>query len=193
MTIIARDAPFVLSKFCGVLSANDANIFDAHVFTRNDGIVIDKFRVIDFVSRTALNDSQTLKIHRELNAVLSGTVDVEHLLARHRMKWRRLTRAGNPDERSAVEFEDHPQYTIIDIFAPDRLGFLYRVTEAMAGLQLNISFAKIATRADGIVDSFYVANHSGDRIDSTEERDKIRARLLKTVSDLAESELVTNP
>ena len=193
ITVIARDAPSVLSKFCGVLSANDANIFDAHVFTTSDGVVIDKFRVIDFVSRTTLNEEQTRKIHKELNDVLSGSVDVEHLLARHRMKWRRLARVQNPNTRSAVEFEDHPRYTIIDIFAPDRLGFLYKITEAIASLRLNISFAKIATRADGIVDSFYVSDEAGNRIDSPEKRNEIREALLRAVTTLLESELVSNP
>ncbi len=47
VTVIADDAPFALSKFCAVLSANDANIFDANIFTRDDGIVIDRFRVSD--------------------------------------------------------------------------------------------------------------------------------------------------
>ncbi len=45
VTVIARDEPFALSRFCAVLSANDANIFDANIFTRDDGIILDRFRV----------------------------------------------------------------------------------------------------------------------------------------------------
>lgn len=193
ITIIAKDAPSILSKFCGVLSANDANIFDAHVFTRNDGIVIDKFRVIDFVSRTTLSNIQSEKIHKELNDVVMGSLGIEHLLERHRMKWRRLSRIQDSDTHAAVEFEDHPRFTIIDVFAPDRLGFLYRITDALSGLGLDISFAKIATRADGIVDSFYVLDDNGRKIGSDQRKTAIRSALLETIQAVVNSELVQNP
>ena len=192
ITIIAKDAPSILSKFCGVLSANDANIFDAHVFTRSDGIVIDKFRVIGFVSRTSLNNQQSEKIHKELNDVVMGSVGMERLLERHRMKWRRLSRSHSSNTHAAVEFENHPRYTIIDVFAPDRLGFLYKITEAISRLGLDISFAKIATRADGIVDSFYVRDTNGAKIASEGQMDAVRSALLETIQTVVNSELVQN-
>ncbi len=189
-TIIAQDAPFALSKFCGVLTANDANILDANIFTRSDGIIIDKFRVVDAISKCALSERQCEKIRQELGVALRGLVDIEHLLHRHRMKWKRRTRQVNPNVRVDIEFEDHPRYTIIDVFAFDTLGFLYRVTGKMSQLGLNIAFAKIATRADGIVDSFYVTDLTGSKLEDAERREYVKAELLSTVLQLAKSELV---
>ena len=189
VTIIARDMPFALSRFCGVLSANDANILDAHIFTRNDGVIIDKFRVTDFLQHTRLSESQCIKIRQELIDVLSGNSDIDHLLKRHRMKWKRLTKPQNPNTRIAVEFESHPLFTIIDVFAPDRLGVLYKITESISSLGLNISSAKIATRADGIVDSFYVLDKDGGKVDSANRLEEIRTSLLQTIAGVAESEL----
>ena len=60
-----------------------------------------------------------------------------------------------------VVFEKYEKYTIIDIFSPDRLGFLYTVTTKMSELGLVIYFASIATQADDIVDSFYVLDRKG--------------------------------
>jgi len=190
ITIIAQDAPFALSRFCGVLTANDANIFDAQIFTRNDGIIIDKFRVTDFIAKTTLSEEQCANIQSELNDVLSGRTEILHLLNRHRMRWRRKARPHNPNTRVDVEFEDHPKYTIIDVFAPDMLGFLYRVTETMSKLGLNISFAKIATRVDGIVDSFYVTDQTGSRIEDLGRREFVKQEILGTISELTQSELV---
>ncbi|MBI4418122.1 MAG: [protein-PII] uridylyltransferase [Ignavibacteriales bacterium] len=189
VTIIARDAPFALSRFCGVLSANDANILDAHIFTRTDGVIIDKFRVTDFLQRSRLSESQCAKIRRELSDVIAGRTDIRHLLERHRMKWKRLTKQLNPNARMDVEFEDHPVYTIIDVFAPDRLGFLYKITESISRLGLNIQSAKIATRADGIVDSFYVLDRNGRRLEDPFRREEVRAELLRTVQETAGLEL----
>jgi [protein-PII] uridylyltransferase len=191
VTVIARDAPFALSRFCGVLAAHDANIFDAQIFTRNDGTIIDRFRVVDFATKTALSERQCQRIHRELNDTFEGANDIEQLLARHRMRWKRRSRIANPNIRIDVEFEDHPRYTIIDVYAPDMLGFLYRITNTMSMLGLNISFAKIATRVDGIVDSFYVLDINGKKIDDTGQRAYVRNEILKVIDELAETELVT--
>jgi [protein-PII] uridylyltransferase len=190
VTVIARDAPFALSRFCGVLSANDANILDAQIFTRNDGVIIDRFRVTDFVSKTSLSSARCEKIHQELNFVFEETTDIEHLLQRHRMRWKRRNRIANPNVRIDVEFEDHPRFTIIDVYAPDMLGFLYRITGTMSMLGLNISFAKIATRIDGIVDSFYVLDFNGNRLTDNEQRVYLRNEILHVINDLTESELV---
>ncbi len=191
VTIIARDAPFALSRFCGVLSANDANILDAQIFTRNDGIIIDRFRVIDFVSKAALRTRQCDKIHKELNHVFDDVADIEALLSHHKMKWKRRSRIANPNVRIDVEFENHPRYTIIDVYAPDMLGFLYRITGTISMLGLNISFAKIATRIDGIVDSFYILDLTGRKVDDEAQRSYVRSEILKVINDLSESELVT--
>ncbi len=190
VTIIARDAPFALSRFCGVLSANDANILDAQIFTRNDGMIIDRFRVADFVSKTSLTADRCEKIHQELNLVFEETADIEQLLHRHRMRWKRRTKTANPNVRIDVEFEDHPRFTIIDVYASDMLGFLYRITGTISMLGLNISFAKIATRVDGIVDSFYVLDFNGKKLGDDQQRTYVRQEILHVISDLTESELV---
>lgn len=190
VTVIARDAPFALSRFCGVLSANDANILDAQIFTRNDGMIIDRFRVADFVSKTSLTTSRCEKIHQELNLVFEETADIEQLLHRHRMRWKRRSRIANPNIHIDVKFEDHLRFTIIDVYGPDMLGFLYRITGTMSMLGLNISLAKIATRVDGIVDSFYVLDFNGNKLGDDHQRTYVRKEILNVINDLSESELV---
>jgi [protein-PII] uridylyltransferase len=190
VTVIAEDAPFALSKFCAVLTANDANIFDANIFTRDDGIIIDRFRVSDVSTKNVLSHAVCGKIAKELNEVMEGRLDIEHLFAAHRRKWKRRQKLpANPNIRTDVQFEDHPRYTIIDVYAPDALGFLYRVTECISRLGLDIYFAKIATRVDGILDAFYVLDRSGNRITEPERQEDVRAEILATVKQLAEEEL----
>ncbi len=190
VTIIADDAPFALSKFCAVLAANDANIFDANIFTREDGVIIDRFRVSDAATKAELSQSVCQKIARDLNEVLEGRLDIEHLFAAHRRKWkRRPKRPDNPNIRTDVQFEEHPRYTIIDVYAPDALGFLYRITETMSKLGLDIYFAKIATRVDGILDAFYVLDRNGNRVTEPGRQEEIRIELLNTIKQVSEQEL----
>jgi [protein-PII] uridylyltransferase len=192
VTIIAKDAPFALSKFCAVLAANDANIFDANVFTRGDGIIIDRFRVTDAATKGGLQHRVAVKISDDLALVMTGKLDIAHLFEAHRRRWKRKPKLPvNPNIRTGVEFEDHPQYTIIDVYAPDTVGFLYLVTETISRLGLDIYFAKIATRVDGIVDAFYVLDRSGSRISDENTRTRIRAEIMQTITSLQEQALAS--
>ena len=186
VTFIAQDSPGVLSKFCGVLSANDANILNAEVFTRRDGIVIDKFRVVEFLSNAAISEDHCSRISRDAGDVMAGLREVKSLIERHRMRWKRRARIVNPNTRCDVTFEDHLQFTIVDVYAPDTLGLLYRITETISRLGLNISFAKIATRVDGIVDSFYLLNAEGKKLTDPAQREAVKREILTTIQILSE-------
>lgn len=188
VTAIAKDAPFALSNICGTLSANDASIFDANIFTRADGSIIDKFRVIDFASHSPMQQSQCERIARELEEVFSGVVDTEQLLVRHRMKWKRKQLPASSNQRIEVEITNHPNYSIVDVYAPDMLGILYRITRAMSEAKLNIQSAKIASRLDGIVDSFYVRFGEGGSIPENEV-DRVRRVMIAALEETLSTEL----
>ena len=191
VTVVARDAPFALSRCCAVLAANDANIFDANIFTRDDGTIIDRFRVADAATQTGLEEHVCRKIAEDLEKVMAGAVGVEHLFAEHRRKWKRRPRLPvNPTIRADVVFEDTARFTIIDVYAADSVGFLYRVTETMSRVGLDIYFAKIATRVDGIVDAFYVLDRSGQPLRDGGARESVRQEILNTIRALEEEQLV---
>ncbi len=189
-TVIARDAPFQLSRFCSCLSANDANIVDANIFTRDDGIIIDRFKVFDNITRKNLTPSQMTKIETDLGAVLTGVTDPEQLFERHRMKWqRKLKNQVNPNIKVAVQTSETKDFTLVEVFAPDSLGFLYKVTSTMSSAGLSIHFAKIATRVDGIVDTFYLLRQDGTK-PSQEDLDGLRESILRIINESIESELI---
>jgi [protein-PII] uridylyltransferase len=189
VTLIAPDAPYALSHCCAVLTANDANIFDANIFTRNDGIIIDKFRVANIVTSSVLTEQQGDRIQSDMRDVFLAKTDVHQLLERHRLKWKRRSQTLNPNIRYDVEFEDHPRFTIIDVYAADKIGFLHRITETISNLGLNISFAKIATRVDGIVDSFYVLDRFGKRIEDNRQKELIKNEIMEAMRAFFELEL----
>jgi len=188
VTVIGHDAPFALSRFCAVLAANDANIFDASIFTRSDGIVIDRFRVTARAGHLQLDEQVCLKVAEDMRAMVTGRIEPVQLFSAHHRKWRRRRRhaSANPFIRTDVTFEDTADFTIIDVYAPDSVGFLYRVTETISRLGLDICFAKIATRVDGIVDSFYVQDRTGAPVRDREQQAAIRKSILEAISEKTE-------
>ncbi len=105
-------------------------------------------------------------------------------VAKMKSKWWRIeSKFFKRTGKIKIEFEKHEKYTIIDVFSPDRLGFLYRVTSKMNELGLMIYFAKISTKGDDIVDSFYVLDRDGKKI-SQNGYDLIRSELTGTISQM---------
>jgi [protein-PII] uridylyltransferase len=190
ITVIGRDAPFVLSRCCAVLAANDANIFDATIFTRDDGVIIDRFRVSDSGTHAQLEEQTCRKISDDMRKVLRGELGVETLFEAHKRKWkRRQGKPVNPSTRTDVVFEESPDFTIIDVYAPDSVGFLYRITETISRLGLDIHFARIATRIDGVVDAFYVRDKKGKPVSGEERQEEIRTGLLETIKEISDEQL----
>ena len=184
ITVITRDFSSLLSKVCGVLSINGVNIHDARIFTRKDGIVIDTFNVTDFNTGKKIEKDRFGKIRKDMKSVISGLLRLDQEFAKMKSKWWRIeTRLFKRTGKVKIEFESYEKYTIIDIFSPDRLGFLYQVTNKMNQLGLSIYFAKIATRGDDIVDSFYVLDASGKKI-SPSDYDLIKTELAETISQI---------
>ena len=170
ITIITKDFPSLLSKICGVLAVNDVNIHDAKIFTRRDGIVIDTFNVTEFRTHQKVPESKYQKIEMDLKRVVVGLLQLSKEFASMKSKWWRIeSKLFKRTGSVKIIFEKHEKYTIIDVFSPDRLGFLFQVTSKMNEVGLNIYFAKISTRGDDIVDSFYVLDRNNRKISPNDE------------------------
>jgi [protein-PII] uridylyltransferase len=182
ITVITKDFPSLLSKLCGVFSINDLNIHDAKIFTRKDGIIIDTFNVTDFRSNNKISNERYKKIENDLKAVVGGLLKLNTEIARMKNRWWRIeNKLFKKSGKVKIVFERQERYTIIDIYSPDRLGFLYQVTSKMNELGLIIYFAKISTRGDDIVDSFYVLDREEKKI-SINDYQFIKSELMKTIT-----------
>ena len=184
ITLVTKDFSSLLSKICGVFAVNDVNIQDAKIFTQKDGIVIDTFNVNDFRSHQKIEEERYKKIEMDLKRVVAGLLQLNKEVASMKSKWWRIeSKFFKRTGQMKIVFEKHEKYTIIDIFSPDRLGFLYQVTNKMNELGLNIYFAKISTRGDDIVDSFYVLDRNSNKI-SPNDYEFIKSELKSTISQI---------
>jgi [protein-PII] uridylyltransferase len=184
ITIVTKDFSSLLSKICGVFAVNDVNIQDAKIFTRKDSIVIDTFNVTDFRSHQKIEEERYKKIETDLKRVIAGLLQLNREVASMKSKWWRIeNKFFKRTGLVKIVFEKHEKYTIIDVFSPDRLGFLFQVTNKMNELGLNIYFAKISTRGDDIVDSFYVLDRNSNKI-SLNDYEFIKSELKSTISQI---------
>ncbi|MCX8010151.1 MAG: HD domain-containing protein, partial [Ignavibacteria bacterium] len=164
LTVIAKDKPALLSKICGAIAISDCNIHEASIFTRKDKIAIDNFNITDFSSNLPLSNNQIELLKENITLELLGAIDLELAFQEHKEKWKRIEKKFQKFATLEIKFEEHPIYTIIDIHTSDRIGLLYMITKKLTELQLNIYFAKIGTKLNGIFDSFYVLDKNFQKI-----------------------------
>jgi [protein-PII] uridylyltransferase len=177
-TFCTIDKPFRLAQLCGVLAVNDFNILYAFAFTRTDGKVIDIFQVEDLTGTNPIDANRLERLQASLALVVEGKEDIDSLFVTHIAKWKRKKETAIPIPLR-VEFENDlsGDFTIIDIFAPDEPGLLYRITRALSSEGLTIYRARISTEANKAIDAFYVQDRKGNKIKSAYRLKNIRNRL----------------
>ena len=183
LTVITRDYPKALSDICGSITSSDINIVGAQIFTRNDGIIIDTFLVVDEHGNSLIAPEIQRMFKNNIYSVVSGEAAVRELIKTHVYRWRRRKRkAIFSRPRIGIHNDISSRYTVIDVFAIDYTGLLYDVTSVLASFNLNIHTAKIGTDEDQIADAFYVQKSGGEKIEDKKKLKKITETLIETLN-----------
>lgn len=155
LSISAADRPGLFSKIVGFLSSRGLNIVSGKIFTGRKGIVIDKITVSNW------KDIWWEGIEDDLREGLKGIITG----ARPLSVVSRPVRTESPfDIFIELDNEVSDEYTLIEIFSPDRLGLLYDISNAMYLRGVNIISARINTDGGLAQDIFYVQSEK-DKID----------------------------
>jgi len=175
LVVVTRDLPGLFSLIAGTLASQGVNIISAQIHTRADGIAIDTFQVNDPTGEAVTSAARWAGRLDTLRAVLTGDTQVTTLLERRRAG-RPAAPAGGP---AKITLDNHlsDDYTVLEVKCPDRLGLLYLVTRTLAELGLDIATARIATEIDQAVDTFYVHDGRGRKIQEHDTLGRVREAL----------------
>ena len=72
---------------------------------------------------------------------------------------------------------------MIDVEAPDVIGILYRITRALAELDLDIRSAKVQTLGTHVVDAFYVRDRFGQKVTDPRTLGEIERAILHGIAE----------
>jgi [protein-PII] uridylyltransferase len=174
LVVVARDVPGLFSLIAGTLAAHRINIMSAQIHTRADGIAIDTLQVNDPAGEPVTSAPQWARTLEALRAVLTGEERVESVLAARRRAGREV---GEGSLKIVVDNQLSDDYTVVEVKCPDRVGLLYLITAALSALGLDIASARIATEIDKALDTFYVHDDKGQKIEDPEAIERLRAAL----------------
>lgn len=182
LTACLRDAPGVLARLAGTLTGAGFDILAVDAFTRVDGIVLDIFTLAEADGSAAGDEARWLRTDVDLTAAIEGRHSVEAAVAGRwaKLPWGRRRRAPT---RPKVRFEppDALGRTVVEVRADDQPGVVYRITDCLSQIGLNISFAKIATEKNQALDVFYVTKANGEPVSEDETR-RVEAELVEALT-----------
>lgn len=154
----------LLAKIAGSFSVVPLNILSADVFPRGDNVVFSIFRVCDTNARPAAHPRDLQMVEQTLRRALEDeSFDFLPLIEKAKRQSRHLAPVIEFPTRIAIDNKTHPNYTLIEIQAPDRLGLLYDVLSCLDRENILIPLSRINTQAGAAIDTLYVvdsANHA---------------------------------
>ena len=176
--------PGIFSKIAGVMAANGLQILDAQILTRLDGVVVDTFQVTDPDYKGAPPRDRLESIGAMIRSVLQGKEAVETVVQRGtRMSASRLIGPARQATEVRIDNETSERYTIVDVFADDRQGLLYVITNAIFRQGLSVHAARISTRLDQVADVFYVTDAQGKKVEQAEPVELVRQGIWKEIEE----------
>jgi [protein-PII] uridylyltransferase len=172
-------------KLTGALSAKRMEILSASICTCSDGIIIDSYRVRDYDHDGEVPDFRREEVNDIIRRVLLGELDVETLFQTRRRFAPNQVQGPVSDlpTRVVLDNESSDRYTVVDVFAHDRPGLLYRIARTLFECDLSVSLAKISTHFDQVVDVFYVTDTGGRKIADGQRLVSIRDALVRSIEE----------
>jgi len=175
----------IFYKLAGVLSSRGLQILSADIYQLAGDFMLDRFVVEDPDYR---GEPPAERIGSINNALVKS---LDHNEApRFRRVWgdehAESSKALTPlPTQVRVDNSSSDEFTILDVFALDRIGLLYTISRKLYEMGLSIRLAKISTHLDQVVDVFYVTDLSGVKVIDEERLQAIREELLSTIDPAA--------
>jgi [protein-PII] uridylyltransferase len=159
--VYGDEAAHTFSQVTGTLGSLGLSILNAEIFTTQDNKIMDTFIIQDRNSQ-AVTDPEMIKQieHKLLKALESDSIYQGKYNTR---KPRQLKAFDHP---TLVQFEQDylNSRTMMEISAIDMPGMLSVIANVIAGMDIDITHAKISTLGEKIDDIFYLTTPDGKAI-----------------------------
>ena len=170
VTICAKDRPGLFSKISGAFALNSMDILNANIYTWLNRVALDIFTVEAPLDTLRENEIWT-RAEGHLTAALNQTLALDEAV-----KKKFASHAATAEQKIhrkppgvVVDNDSSNFFTIVEVYAHDAPGLLYRITDALYRCRLDVRVAKIGTKVDQVADIFYVRDLEGQKVDDPEK------------------------
>ncbi len=177
------NSPRLFEQVTGVMAANQVNILAFEQFFSSHGEALLLLKVTDQRGQLLEEERRLKGLEADLRQVLQGRASMEKYsqAQQGRMFFQKKVAQDKPP-RVEIDNDVSAYYTVIDVYANDRIGILHDIARAMTRLGLYIEVSKISTKVDQVADVFYVKDIFGHKITDSKKIAGIRKTLLEALT-----------
>jgi [protein-PII] uridylyltransferase len=173
------DHPGLFSRMTGALALVGANVRDARTYTSKDGWATAIFWVQDAEGHP-YEAARLPRLRNMILKTLKGEVVARDAL-KDRDKLKKREQAFRVPTSITFDNDGSDIYTIIEVDTRDRPGLLHDLTRTLAGSNVYIASAVIATYGEQVVDTFYVKDMFGLKFHSESKQRILERRLREAI------------
>ncbi|MEP6786180.1 MAG: [protein-PII] uridylyltransferase [Sphingomonadales bacterium] len=177
VTVYTGDHPGLFYRLAGAIHLSGASIIDSRVHTTRDGMALDNFLVQDPFGRMFDDTDRLVRLERAIREALESRVRLAERLAERPLPRTRAT-AFAVAPNVVIDNKASNRHTVIEVNARDRPGLLHALAYALYESKVTIRSAHIATYGERAVDTFYVTDLMGDKVEALLRLKSIERRLL---------------
>lgn len=177
ITVLAPDHPRLLSIIAGACAAAGGNIVDAQIFTTADGRALDTILISREFDMDEDETRRGERVGKLIEDVLSGKTRLPEMIEK-RTKPKRGAKTFQIQPRVDIGNTLSNRFSVIEVKGLDRPGLLSQITSAISDLSLDIASAHITTFGEKVIDTFYVTDLTGQKIENPTRQAKIKQNLL---------------
>lgn len=180
ITVLAPDHPRLLSVIAGACAAAGGNIVDAQIFTTSDGRALDTILISREFDLDDDERRRAARVGKIIESVLSGGSYLPQMI-RDRSKPKRSTKAFRVEPRVEIRNTLSNRFSVVEVTCLDRPGLLSEITGRISDLSLDIASAHITTFGEKVIDTFYVTDLTGQKVESDSRIKTIQTSIMETL------------
>ena len=198
VTLVGYDYPGELSLICGLLFVYGLSIDEGHVFTYEPAEPVrtqeqrkrERRKIVDVFTVHPLHGQITqetwLRYADDLAELLRLMQRGQAEQARGQLAKRVASAIQHASEEGEpalypveieIDNESSPHYTVLHISAPDTIGFLYEITNALAYSHIYIARVSVTSRGSHAYDNLFVTDAHGQKIKDPGKLRELRAAI----------------
>jgi [protein-PII] uridylyltransferase len=185
IVVVYRDAPGAFSRIAGVLSLHGLDVLTARAHSDEPQLGRVSMGASEFRVHAPKAGVDWEPVRVDLARAVRGELAIESRLQERARTYRRrrpMQAALPGPPRVIFHDEASSDSTVLEVRCTTKIGILHRITKALAEVGLDIRHATVQTIGLEVVDTFYVRNWSGDRIDDPAHRAEIERAILHAVA-----------
>ncbi len=182
--VVTWDRERIFARITGAFAACNLTILKADIYTRADDIAIETHYIATDRLEAVTDPRDRAAFEKILfQAMSTEQFDFNTVFAKRTKPRSSIYDASELPTKVSIDQRASRNHTLLDIQTADYPGLLYRIACAIADTGLNLVSARVTTEKGAALDTFYLCDGDGKKIESEEVLSSLTQEIRKRIAE----------